>query len=304
MVLTRRQVRPLVLVLTDSLGFVGPRAPHPVDDPRLWPNVMGAALGIDVEVFGGFGWTARDAWYAVAHDPRLWSVLRDADAVVLAVGSFDAAPGPLPSLLWKRITIIRSDSARRVVSAAHRRVVPGLSRLFSHLPGGGPVVLRPRVSVHFLGACLRLLRQKRRGVAVVGMTPIVAEAKVFGGVYKTRVRAEKATREWAASEDVPLLDTPAVVGEHMLSGRGNPDGMHMGWEGHTMLGLAFAAMLPDALSTTPAPIGPPTRSRTTPESPPRGNGNGQLSTQSEFSSGSTDIPDLNDAGRPGAELRS
>lgn len=114
-----------MLVLTDSLAFVGLRTAHPVDDPRLWPNVMAAALDAHVEVIGDFGWTVRQAWYAVGHNLGLWSMLREADTVVLAVDSVDTAPEPLPSSLWKRIAMIRSAKVRRGASAAHRRAVDG-----------------------------------------------------------------------------------------------------------------------------------------------------------------------------------
>jgi hypothetical protein len=244
---TRENVRPLVMVLTDSLAFVGPRTAHPVDDPRLWPNVMAAELDADVEVLGDFGWTARDAWYAVGHNPRLWSVLNRADAVVLAVGSFDTAPEPLPSSLWKRIAMIRSGKIRGVASNAHRRTVPLLSKLFSYLPGGGPVVLRPRLTVYFLHAGLKLMSQRRPGLPVLGMTPIPAQPTMYAGVYKGRAKADRATREWAATADVPLLDMPAVVGDHMLSERCNPDRLHLGWEGHAAVGVAFAGLLAGVL---------------------------------------------------------
>jgi hypothetical protein len=259
----RERVRPLVLVLSDSLAFVGPRLPHPVDDPRLWPNVMATALDVDVEVFGDFGWTARDAWYALGHNARLWPVLRRTDAVVLALGSYDSAPEPLPTWLWKRIAMIRSNRVRRVVSAAHRRAVPILTRLFSCLPGGGPVVLRPSLTAHFLQASLKLLRRKRRGVPVLGMTPIAARPKVYSGLHKGRPKTERAIREWAAAADVPLLDLPAIVGDHMLSGRGNPDGMHLGWEGHAALGVAVAGLMADSLPAQLATSGSPEASQVT-----------------------------------------
>jgi len=42
---------------------------------------------------------------------------------------------------------------------------------------------------------------------------------------------------------VPLLDLPAVIGEHVRSGAGNPDGMHWGWEGHELVGKAMASLI-------------------------------------------------------------
>ncbi|PRC55718.1 lysophospholipase, partial [Mycobacterium sp. ITM-2017-0098] len=37
---------------------------------------------------------------------------------------------------------------------------------------------------------------------------------------------------WAAEHDVPLVDLKAAVGEEVMSGRGNPDGIHWNFEAH------------------------------------------------------------------------
>jgi diglucosylglycerate octanoyltransferase len=242
-----------VLVLTDSLAFVGPRVPHPINEPRLWPNVMAEELDVDVEVFGGFGWTTQRGWFALAHDPMLWAALRRADAVVLALGSFDSSPAPLPSFLWQRIPLIRSAHLRRLVHTAHVRILPLLCRLLAPLPRGGPVALRPRLTEYYLAASAKIIRRKRRSIPVVGMSPICAVPKVYGGNHRGRAATERAVLSWATSAGVPVLDTPAVVGDHMLSGGGNPDGMHMGWEGHRSMGVAFAAILRELDVATGAP---------------------------------------------------
>jgi hypothetical protein len=83
-----------VLVVADSLAFHGPTQFERPDDERLYPNVMGAALGPDVEVelVARPGWTARDAWWALTKDPNVWGRwLPEADAVVIGVGGMDAA---------------------------------------------------------------------------------------------------------------------------------------------------------------------------------------------------------------------
>ncbi len=40
-----------------------------------------------------------------------------------------------------------------------------------------------------------------------------------------------------------LLDLRALVGDLVLGGHGNPDGMHWGWDGHAMVGGACADAL-------------------------------------------------------------
>ena len=89
--------RPLLLVLGDSLSFHGPDRAEPADDPRLWPNVAAAALCGRAELVAGIGWTARHAWHAITHDPRVWTLFPHVDALVLAVGGMDTLPSPLPT---------------------------------------------------------------------------------------------------------------------------------------------------------------------------------------------------------------
>lgn len=62
---------PVLLVRADSLAFHGPERAEPVDDPRLWPHVAATALGGRAELVAGIGWTARHAWRALTHDPRV-----------------------------------------------------------------------------------------------------------------------------------------------------------------------------------------------------------------------------------------
>jgi hypothetical protein len=243
--------KPRIVVLTDSLAFVGPQMPHRIDEPRLWPNVMARLLDVDVEVFGDFGWTSRHCWYALGHDPRLWAAVADADAVMLAVGSFDTAPAPLPSALWKIIAMIRNNRVRRVVHMLHARAVPRLARLFAHLPRGGPVALPPRLTRHYLRASLVLIRRRRRGVPVVGMTPISCAPKIYGGVQPGWAAGERMMRRWAAEADVPLLDTVAVLDGHMSSELCNRDRMHMGWRGHELMGSAAARLFEQVLDRGP-----------------------------------------------------
>lgn len=69
-----------LLVRADSLAFHGPERGNPVDDPRLWPNVAAAALGGRVELVAGIGWTARNAWYALTHDPHVRAAVPRVDA--------------------------------------------------------------------------------------------------------------------------------------------------------------------------------------------------------------------------------
>ncbi|GEL16841.1 diglucosylglycerate octanoyltransferase [Pseudonocardia asaccharolytica] len=245
---------PVLLVLADSLAFHGPVRAEPADEPRLWPNVAAAALGGRAELVAGIGWTARHAWHALTHDPRVWSVLSQVDALVLGVGGMDSLPSPLPTALRELIPVLRPEPLRRAVRSGYQRTQPALSRALGVLPGGGPVALPPRLTVGYLERCRRAVTMIRPGIPVVAMLPSVHRAPAYGGMHPGRRAAERATRGWAAAAQVALLDLPALVGEHVHSGRGNPDGLHWGWEAHARVGAALAARLAGRVRDRSTPL--------------------------------------------------
>ncbi|ROP37883.1 diglucosylglycerate octanoyltransferase [Saccharothrix texasensis] len=228
-----------LLVLGDSLSFHGPRGPLPADDPRLWPNVAASALGGHAELAAGFGWTARDAWWSLTGDPRVWSLLPRTDVVVLAVGHMDTLPSPLPTYLRQGLRYLRPDGLRRRARTGYRTLQPVLSRAFC----GYPVALPPRLTVRYLDDSVRAVRALQPRIRVVGMTPSVHCSPAYAGVHSGRAAGERALRSWAGEAGVPLLDVPPLVGEHVRSRLGNPDGMHWGWEGHELVGRAMAELI-------------------------------------------------------------
>jgi diglucosylglycerate octanoyltransferase len=234
---------PLLLVLADSLAFHGPERAEPANEPRLWHNVAATALGGRAELLAGYGWTARHAWRALIRDPRIWSVLPLVDALVLGVGGMDTLPSPLPTALREMIPAIRPDGLRRAVRTGYLRAQPWLARALAMLPGGGPVALPPRLTVRYLESCRRAVTTIRPGIPVVAMLPSVHVAATYGFVHPGRAAAERATRDWAASTGVAVLDLPDLIGAHIRAGQGNPDGMHFGWWGHQRVGEELAALL-------------------------------------------------------------
>lgn len=122
---------PVLLVLADSLAFHGPQRAEPADDPRLWPNVAAAALGIRAELVAGAGWTARHAWHALTRDPRVWAVLPRVRALVLGVGGMDTLPSPVPTAIRELIPVLRPDALRRAVRDGYLRALPLLARALS-----------------------------------------------------------------------------------------------------------------------------------------------------------------------------
>jgi lysophospholipase L1-like esterase len=235
---------PRLLVLADSLSFHGPDGPHPADDQRLWLNIAAEALGGSAELFAGFGWNARDAWWSLVGDPRVWAELPHADAVVLAVGSMDTLPSPLPTYLRTGLRYLRPDGVRRVLRGAYLAAQPKLAVAMR----GKPAVLPAKLTVRYLDDIVEAIRALRPSLPIVGMLPGVHRAASYGYVHTARVGAAAAMTSWARRADVPLLDLPAVIGPHILGGHGNPDGMHWGWEGHAGVGKAMAELITPLLA--------------------------------------------------------
>jgi isopropylmalate/homocitrate/citramalate synthase len=57
----------------------------------------------------------------------------------------------------------------------------------------------------------------------------------------------RASRAWAAAVGALTLEVADVIGDHIRSGAGNPDGIHYGWQGHHDVGMALAGSLAGAL---------------------------------------------------------
>jgi diglucosylglycerate octanoyltransferase len=230
---------PTILLFGDSLSFHGPAGPCSADEPKLWPNVASATLGGTTELVAGFGWTARDAFWALAGDPRVWSLLPKADVLVLAVGSMDTLPSPLPTYLREGIRYLRPDPVRRMARRSYLAAQPWLAKITR----GRPVALPASLTVRYLDKILGAIRALRPELPAVGVLPPVHRAPSYGFVHTGRPGATEAIRAWGNAAGVPLLDLAALVGDHVLGGHGNPDGMHWGWAGHQAVGAALAEVV-------------------------------------------------------------
>ena len=119
--------RPTLLVFADSLAYYGPKGGLPSDDPRIWPNIVAAQLGWDLELIGRIGWTCRDIWWAATQDPRAWAALPRAGAVVFATCGMDSLPSPLPTALRELIRYVRPPWLRRWVRDGYGWAQPRFS---------------------------------------------------------------------------------------------------------------------------------------------------------------------------------
>ncbi|MGK8489465.1 diglucosylglycerate octanoyltransferase [Nocardia asiatica] len=230
-------VRPVLLVIADSLSYFGPKGGLPADHPRIWPNLVAAELDWDVELVARIGWTCRDAYWALIGDPRVWAAVPRAGAVVFAVGGMDTLPSPLPTALRELIRYVRPPALRRVVRATYNWLQPKLSKL------GRPVALPPKVSVDYLEQSRTALTQLRPDLPFVAVLPSVHDCAAYGRVHSGRPRAVEALRAWSGRTSVPLVDLGEAVRENIFSGEANPDGIHWGWDGHTAVANAMVKTL-------------------------------------------------------------
>ena len=241
-----------VLVFADSLAFHGPDAPHPPNDPRLYPNVMAAAmsssLGVDVssDLVARLGWTARDAWWALTKDPRVWGELVPrADAIVLGVGQMDHLPAALPTYLRDGIPYVRPGSLRRRVRTAYTTATPWVIRAtggrLRQLPQAATDTYLTRIT-----QATRLLSPLGEDLPVVLLGPSPHAATAYPS-HRHHAPAAAAARRWAEANGALLVELDPIVQPSLDAGTGNPDGMHWGWQVHAEIGAAVAEALRSTL---------------------------------------------------------
>jgi hypothetical protein len=228
-----------VLVIGDSLAFHGPQQPELLTHLGLYPNVLAAALGAEVDVVARFGWTARDAWWALTKDPYVYSkLLPQADAVLLTVGGMDSLPASLPTYLREGIAYLRPGWLRRGVRQTFHRVHPHLVRLT-----GARMRVLPQVATDaFLTRCVQGIRFVRPGVPIIAITPPPWDSWYYP-INRGHAGARAAALAWAEREDVPILDVEEIVLRSLADGTANPDGMHWGWPVHEQVGQGLADLV-------------------------------------------------------------
>lgn len=242
--------RPVLLVLADSLAYYGPEGGLPSSDPRIWPNLVAEELGWDVELVARIGWTSRDVWWAMTQDPRVWSAVPRAGAVVFAVGGMDSLPSPLPTALREQLRYIRPPAVRRIVRAGYQWLQPRLA------PLGWPVALPPRLSVEYLESSRGALAYMRPELPVIGTLPSVHRSDAYGRVHTGRPAAASAIATWAEENDVPLVDLARAVRANIESDDANPDGIHWGWDAHVEVAAAMVRVIRTTGTGRPTLDGP------------------------------------------------
>ena len=217
--------RKALLIFADSLAYYGPQGGLPADDPRIWPNIVADQLDWDPELIGRIGWTCRDVWWAATQDPRSWAALPRAGAVIFATSGMDSLPSPLPTAMREMMRYVRPPRLRRWVRDGYGWLQPRLSPVSrSALP--------PKLTVEYLEMTRGAIDFNRPGIPIVAALPSVHIADTYGHAHHGRAGTVSAVTRWAALHDIPLVDLKAAVAEHVLGGRGNPDGIHWNFEAH------------------------------------------------------------------------
>lgn len=234
-----------VLVLADSLAFHGPDRPYPPTDPRLYPQVMAAALSerfghaVTADLAARLGWNARDGWWALTRDPRVWGeLLPRADALVLGLGGMDHLPAAVPTWCREGIAYLRPGGLRRAVRRGYLAAAPYVIRATD----GRLRQLPQPATDRYLSRIVQGVRTFRPGLPVVALGPSPYRAAAYPS-QRPHAPAVLAARAWADRAGVTLVDLDPLVAPALAAGTGNPDGMHWGWDTHTTVGAALAAAL-------------------------------------------------------------
>ncbi|MDP7704971.1 MULTISPECIES: diglucosylglycerate octanoyltransferase [unclassified Mycobacterium] len=231
--------RPTLLIFADSLSYYGPTGGLPADDPRIWPNIVGAQLDWDVELIGRIGWTCRDVWWAATQDPRAWAALPKAGAVVFATSGMDSLPSVWPTAVRELIRYVRPPRLRRWVRDGYGWLQPRLSPVArSALP--------PQLTAYYLEKTRGAIDFNRPGIPVVASLPSVHIAETYGKAHHGRDGTVAAITQWAEEQNIPLVDLKAAVAEEVMSGRANPDGIHWNFEAHRSVAELMLKALAEA----------------------------------------------------------
>ncbi len=245
-----------LLVIGDSTAFTDHRGPQPPHAGHLYPNVLGARLearlrrAVAVTVVAQPGSTVREAWRAVTKDRHVvFDLLAPADAVVIAIGSFDHAPAGVPSAVQALVPFVHPDPLRRAVRrglhAAYPRLV-GLRR-------GHGARTTPSEFSRLYALILDQIRNVTRGQAAgVVLGPTSHRSPYYGHRHPGHTRAETRQLALAAQHGFATVAAWPLVERHL--DELNPDGIHWPTSVHAAVGRALAdALMPQLTGERPGP---------------------------------------------------
>lgn len=232
------------MVVGDSFTFTDDRGPVMPGAGTVWPTVAAAAVGevlgvaVETQVVSAPARTVREALELVRKDRHVqFEVLARADAVVLALGSYDHAPIGVPAPVFALASFLRPPGLRRSVRRALHRAYPWLVRAT-----GGRASRTPWSGFERdWEALLTHVRGVAHGAAGAVVGPSTHRAAYYGHTHPRY--PQRASRQLAAAARQGFT----TVDPHPLVVAGgeprNPDGIHWHRAAHERVGRAVAAAL-------------------------------------------------------------
>lgn len=238
-----------LVVIGDSLAFTDDHGPQLPTHPDLYPNRLRHLLANatrqpwEVVVLARAGGDVRDAWRWLFKDRHAqFELLADADAVVVAVGSFDHAPFGTPAVLDAIVPYLRPAPVRRAARTLLRRAHPIVARISR----------TPRTpTAEFLRLYDLVLRQARgltKGAPGVVLGTTLHRSVFYGGRsgrHPGWEARERAQFELAERHGFATVSCKSLIEPH--ADRLNPDGIHWPPAAHAAVAGALAAPLLEQL---------------------------------------------------------
>ncbi|MBW3562942.1 MAG: SGNH/GDSL hydrolase family protein [Actinobacteria bacterium] len=247
-----------LVVVGDSFAFTDHRGPQLPDEPTLFPNVaadrLRTALGRPVRAWtvARAGWGVREVWRAVTKDRHVqFEVLGEADAVILAVGSYDHLPAGVPPALETLAPFLRPARLRR----GYRRLLGAVTPRSIRATGGRFRRVPVREFARLYDAILGQVRGLTHGAPTVALGPAGHDADRYGR-RNPHLRSGEAVQERiAARHGVAFAPIREFVAAHV--GSLNPDGIHWPPAVHAAVGgVAGTALAEQLTGERPSPPDP------------------------------------------------
>lgn len=252
----RESVR--MVVLGDSFAFTDAAGPQLPDVGHLFPNVVAThvavATGREVAttVVARAGSTLRDLWRTLTKDRHvIFDVLAHADAVVLAVGSYDLLPAGVPPWVKAAIPHVRSARLRRSLRRAAARSNPSLVRVTR---GRSPVTPLPEIE-RLLHRILPQIQGLTHGGAAVMLGPAGHRAAHHAAMNPHLTAGADLMGRVAEEHGFAYVDARSLL--EPFAGQLNVDGIHWPAAAHHRVGAALAHPLVAQLEgSAPRPRSP------------------------------------------------
>lgn len=238
-----------LVVIGDSLAFTDDHGPQLPTHPTLYPNRVRDLLENAtrqpwrVHTLARAGADVRDAWQWLLKDRHTqFELIAEADAVIVAVGSFDHAPFGTPAALEALVPYLSPAPVRRAARAALRSIHPVVARWSR----------RPRTpTAEFLRLFDMILRQVRgltKGAPGVVLGTTLHRTRFYGGTdgrHPGWQGRERAQFDLAERHGFATVSCYPLIAPH--ADRLNPDGIHWPAGAHAAVAGALAAPLLDQL---------------------------------------------------------